>query len=63
MKHFQIRLLGTEVFACVFGSEDSEYEEDETGISGGSAQNFERDGNPPDPMREEPWEDRLGFRA
>lgn len=34
------------------------------GITGGSGMAFERDMDPPNPSREEPyWEDRFGFHA
>jgi hypothetical protein len=51
-----------EVTVNIQTAEDDE--EDEPEISGGSFHDFERDVNPPDPMREEPWYDdrkRFGF--
>jgi len=60
-------IFGFEVWALEFGQpgEEVEYEAvDDTGITGGSAHNFERDTTPIDPSGEEPWyEDRgFGFR-
>jgi hypothetical protein len=49
MRQLQLRILGTEVFSMILFSGDAdvveEYDEvdDPEGITGGSAQNFERD--------------------
>ena len=60
-------ILGAEVFSVellILGGTVEAPEEGECGIRGGEGGSFERDTNPLDPSREEPWydEDRFGFR-
>jgi hypothetical protein len=64
MKQIQIRILGTEIFSLILfsGDPEPEYEEAEGDISGGSAQNFERDVNPIAP-EDRYGDEEFGFRA
>lgn len=60
-----VTILGVEIWALEVTPDTVEEEEPEHAIGGASTHNFERDTNPPDPMREEPWyeEDKgFGFR-
>lgn len=63
-----VSILGTEVFSVELlilgGTAETPEEVECDGIRGGESHNFERDTNPLDPSREEPWydEDRFGFR-
>ena len=68
MRTYRLVVWGHEIFAWeidgaleVRVTTDAE-DEDDSEITGGSGGLFERDGNPPDPMREEPrYEDRKSF--
>lgn len=64
MKQIQIRILGTEIFSMILfsGDPEPEYEEVEDDISGGSAQNFERDANPIAP-EDRYGDEEFGFRV
>lgn len=59
---FSLEVDPTEV-TVKLDDESVECEDDDfTEITGGSGGIFERDGNPPNPMGEEPWyDDRFGF--
>jgi hypothetical protein len=58
-------VFGVEVWTLEFGDEPMEEEPvEQSGITGGSAQNFERDYAPATPEDRYRWEeDRFGFRA
>lgn len=64
---YRLIMFGRELFAWeIDGALEvhvtTDDDDDECDISSGTSHNFERDLNPPDPMREEPWyEDRKSF--
>lgn len=65
MKQIQIRLLGTEIFSMILFSGDADVVEEEVdpeGITGGSAQNFERDFSPIAP-EDRYGDEEFGFRV